>query len=435
MRTLGTSFTSSINIQQTIKTIDETQHQMRFMSPASRPRLFWQMNAGEPTISYDGVPFMTVGHGTELPCVRFGGRRKKVEQVSLPSGEVVPMDYRMKTGCEAKITIRRVLRYPCAQYNESTNQGIAAIRRNRKQILDDLVQRISAGSAKFQDRFYFIFPTPMAHSGHAVPEIDGPPPIAQQVADEIVTHLSNGVTSVSNLSERIRNFVLTTSSNPALHANDPMYCPSDFDIFRQVYWLYKLDQVVDQDSSSSIGGLLGIERALTQAAQQVVNQSVASAPINTNSSTHITTTSSSSDAVTNVYSVIMDDGTASRGESPLDHLSEHQITAEQEVELNSGENSAHLMEEPPMVSQIQIGISSSPISIPQSARVQLGGSGAQIGRIAKRSLIQGGILTPVKVAASKPITTSTSSYNYRSSPTAEASPQEVQVNACMCKWV
>ena len=34
-----------------------------------------------------------------------------MEQVSLPSGEVIPVDYRMKTGCEAKITIRRILRY------------------------------------------------------------------------------------------------------------------------------------------------------------------------------------------------------------------------------------------------------------------------------------------------------------------------------------
>ena len=73
-------------------------------------------------------------------------------QVSLPTGEVVPVDYRMKTGCEAKITVRRVLRYPCAEYNDSLVQGIAAVRRHRKQILDDLVQRIINGSAKFQER-------------------------------------------------------------------------------------------------------------------------------------------------------------------------------------------------------------------------------------------------------------------------------------------
>ena len=48
------------------------------MSPAARPRLFWQMSAGEPHIPYDGVPFMSIGQNTELPCVRYGGRRKKV---------------------------------------------------------------------------------------------------------------------------------------------------------------------------------------------------------------------------------------------------------------------------------------------------------------------------------------------------------------------
>ena len=77
----GTAFSSSASLVQAIKVIDEGQLQMRFVSPASRPRLFWQMNAGEPTIPYDRVPFMSIGHGTDLPCIRFGGRRKKIEQV------------------------------------------------------------------------------------------------------------------------------------------------------------------------------------------------------------------------------------------------------------------------------------------------------------------------------------------------------------------
>jgi hypothetical protein len=228
-----------------MKNMDENQLQMRFISAASRPRLFWQMNAGEPTIQYDGVPFMSVGHGTDLACIRYGGRRKKVEQVSLPSGEVIPVDYRMKTGCEAKITIRRILRYPCSEYNDSNATGIAAVRRQRKQILDDLIQRIVAGTAKFQERYHFLLPTPMAHNGHVIAEIDGPPPIAQAVVDEIAAHLGNNVTSIEALRERIKTFVISTSSNPALQANDPAYYPSEFDIFRQVYWLYKMDQVVE----------------------------------------------------------------------------------------------------------------------------------------------------------------------------------------------
>ena len=69
----GTAFTSSQNLVQAIKPIDQTQLQVRFMSPASRPRLFWQMNAGEPIIQYDGVPFMSVSHGMDVPCMRFSG--------------------------------------------------------------------------------------------------------------------------------------------------------------------------------------------------------------------------------------------------------------------------------------------------------------------------------------------------------------------------
>ena len=66
-----------------MKPFDDTVWQNRFMSPAARPRLFWQMSAGEPHIPYDGVPFMSVGQNTELPCVRYGGRRKKVSHTHM----------------------------------------------------------------------------------------------------------------------------------------------------------------------------------------------------------------------------------------------------------------------------------------------------------------------------------------------------------------
>ncbi len=85
---------------------------------------------------------------------------------------------------------------------------------------------------------------PMAHNGHAVAEIEGPPPLSRHVVDEIVSSLSSGMASIDHLQERIKTFIIGTSSNPAaLHASDQMYFPSEFDIFRQVYWLYKLEQV------------------------------------------------------------------------------------------------------------------------------------------------------------------------------------------------
>ena len=313
---------------------------------------------------------MSVGHGTDLPCIRYGGRRKKVEQVSLPSGEMIPVDYRMKTGCEAKITIRRILRFPCAEYNSAMANGIAAVRRQRKQILDDLIVRIGQGSAKFQERYHLLLPTPMAHNGHVIAEIDGPPPIVQQVLDEIIAQLGSGMTTVSVLHERIKNFVITTSSNPSLYANDPMYCPSDFDIFRQAYWLYKLGQVVDREDSQ-------FKNSMNIISQTAQSQSVASV---SNPSTPPINPTPSSDAITSVYSIVMDTPDGGGGLDQLDH----QISSEQEVELNSGDGSAHLIgDDSSMGGQMQMGgANTSPIS--QSSALQ-----SSRNMSAKRSSMQG----------------------------------------------
>ncbi len=409
------------------------------------------MNAGEPTIQYDGVPFMSIGHGTDLPCARFGGRRKKIEQVSLPSGDVVPVDYRMKTGCEAKITIRRILRYPCAEYNETMIQGIAAVRRHRKQILDDLVQRIISGTAKAQERFHFLLPTPLAHNGHMVSDIEGPLPIGQQVLDEIVSQLSNGVTSIVQLQDRVKNFVVTTyGTDPgSIHSGDPTFCLSEFDIFRQVYWLYKMGQVIDQESNfkSSIG-LSGIEQALSQAVNQrnsnlgVVDRKPTQAtnppPVSTPSS------SSSADPITSVYSIIMENGSTSDGTSPLGQLAADHMSTEQEVELNSTESSGShglgVMEQSSMVSQMQIAAEmNSPIITVSSQQQQQQQAGLQgNGHHANHSNnitpkqphqhVQQHQSTPIlmKMPAAKSIITSPSNFNYRASsgtpPAEEVSP-------------
>lgn len=239
----GSGFSNAQSLASTIKSVEDNLLQTRFMSPSSRPRLFWQMNAGEPSIPYDGVPFITVGHGNDLPCVRYGGRRNKRDNITLPSGDVIPVDYRMKTGCEAKITIRKVLRYPSAEFTDMGQQGIAAVRRSRKQLLDDLIQKITAGIAKPSERYYFLLPMPMAHTGHTVPEIEAAPPIAQAISEEIIIQLSNGVTDILQLQEHIKNFA---NVNFAADVNDATFFPSEFDIFRHVYWLYNTGQVRSQ---------------------------------------------------------------------------------------------------------------------------------------------------------------------------------------------
>lgn len=342
----GTGFSNAQSLGVAMKPVDETVLQTRFMSPSSRPRLFWQMNAGEPTIPYDGVPFMSVGQNTDLPCVRFGGRRKKVEQVTLPSGSVVPVDFRMKTGCEAKITVRRILRYPSAEYTDIGTQGIAAVRRMRRHILEELVQKVIAGVAKTCERYYFLLPTPLAHTGHAVPEVDTAPALAQPVADEIINQLSQGVTDIVQIRDHIKNFVdATLGAEAPLHVNDSAYYPTEYDIFRHLYWLYKTGQVIDQETAikAKLGSLPGIEQDYNPAVSTPSKMPVTSA----------------AETITSVYSIIMDEGGASEGAAALEQLSESQIRTEREVELNSSEEIHKDMD-----GDGESGQQSTPITIP-----------------------------------------------------------------------
>lgn len=321
----GTGFSNAQSLGTAMKPIEDTVWQQRFMSPAARPRLFWQMNAGEPTISYDGIPFMSPGQNTDLPCVRYGGRRKRVEQVALATGDVVPIDYRTKTGCEAKITVRRIFRYPCAEVIDVSHQGIAAVRRMRKQVLEELVQKIVSGIEKPSERYYFLLPTPLAHNGHMVPEIEPAPPLTQPVADEIKNQLGRGITEIFQLRDHIKNYVdATFGAEAPLHVNDSSFYPSAYEIFRHVYWLYKTGQVIDQESA--------FKAKLALATDQELKFSV-NTPTSSPSIPKIST--SGAEPITSVYSIIMDDGEG--GGAATLHLSESQIQAEGEVELNSSE--------------------------------------------------------------------------------------------------
>ena len=240
----GTGFINAQTLSAAMKPIDDTIWQTRFMSPAARPRLFWQMSAGEPHIPYDGVPFMSIGQNTELPCVRYGGRRKKVETVALATGDLINMDYRQKTGCEAKITVRRIMRFPSAQVTDLSQQGVAAVRRMRKQLLEDLTQKIIAGIAKPMERYYFLLPTPLAHTNHVVPEMEAAPSIVQPVSDEIINQLSHGITEIALIRDHIKNFAdASFGTEAALHADNPAYYPSEVAIYHHIYWLYKMGQV------------------------------------------------------------------------------------------------------------------------------------------------------------------------------------------------
>ena len=330
----GTGFTNAQSLATALKPIEESHLQIRFNSPASRPRLFWQMNAGEPKIPYDGVPFVSIGQNTELPCVRYGGRRKKCDQVTLPSGDVIPIDYRQKAGCEARITIRRVIRFPSAAFVEPIAQGIGSIRRSRKLVLDELVPKVASGVVKSSERYFFLLPTPLAHSGHAVAEIESTSPISQHVSDSVLSQLGEGITGIVQIRDYCKNIVNATFGTKAtLHANDPSYFPSEYDVFRHIYWLYKAGQVIDQENAlqASIGGLAGIESfAQTMSTTPAGPVSRPKVPVTT-----------SAEAMTSVYSMIMDDGTGNDVHtSSLGHLSENPLSTDRDVDLSSGYGSA-----------------------------------------------------------------------------------------------
>ena len=303
----STGFSNAQSLAVALKPIDETQLRTRFLSVSSKPRLFWQMNAGEPKIPYDGVPFISIGQITDLPCVRYGGRRKKSEQVTLPSGDIIPVDCRQKAGCDAKITIRRVARYPSAAYVEpAVSPGVGQVRRSRKLILDDLGAKIASGVTKPSERYFVLLPTPMAHSGHEVAEIESTPHITQPVSGAVLSQLSNGVTNIVKIRAHCKSIVNNLlGAEASLCSNDKAYFPSEYDIFRHVYWLYKAGQVIDQEAAlqASMGTLESFAQSISTPPTKVDK-----VPVTT-----------SAEVINSVYGMIMDDSSSS-SVSALGHL-------------------------------------------------------------------------------------------------------------------
>lgn len=230
----------------TTKSSEDEYLQQRFLTPSARPRLFWQNHAGEPIIPFDGVPFISVGQGTEVPCVQ-AGRRKTTTQLLVATGDVLPTKIRTQ-GCLAKVSIRRILRYPSSRLPDIGVQGITTMRRLRKQVLDVLTAKICAGVIKPSERYYFSLPTPLAHDTHIVPEIEDPPSLIEPVHDEILSQIRQGITSTGHIQEHIKKFVNETyRATPSIDIEDPTFNPSRYELARYIYWLYKSGRAIDQE--------------------------------------------------------------------------------------------------------------------------------------------------------------------------------------------
>ena len=245
----GTTF-SPQHFNLVTKTIEDEYLQQRFLTRSARPRLFWQMHAGEPIIHYDGVPFITVGQCSDIHCV-LASKKKAANQIFVTTGDVVAT--RMQThGCTAKISIRRILRYPTSRISDTgTAQGITAMRKLRKSVLEVLTAKICAGLVKPTQRYYYSLPTPLAHDTHIVPEIEDPPNMLEQFHEEIVTLISSGGTSIGVIHDHIRKYVGTSrySDGRVSIEKDSTFNPSRYELTRYIYWLYKSGQIIDQESS------------------------------------------------------------------------------------------------------------------------------------------------------------------------------------------
>ena len=242
----GTSFPAIQHLSLATKTSEEDYLQQRFLTPSARPRLFWQMHAGEPVIHFDGVPFITVGQCTDVPCI-LAGRRKTTTQLLVATGDVLPTKVHTH-GCSAKISIRRILRYPTSKLPDTGIQGITAMRRLRKQVLEILTAKICAGLIKPTERYYFSLPTPIAHDTHIVPEVEDPPSVIEPIHGEIMHQISNSITSIGHIHDHLRKYIEKMyGENPSINLQDPTFNPSRYELARYIYWLYKSGRVIDQD--------------------------------------------------------------------------------------------------------------------------------------------------------------------------------------------
>ena len=296
----NTQFPSVHQLSISSKTSEDEYLQQRFLTPSARPRLFWQMHAGEPVIPFDGVPFVSVGQGTDVPCV-LAGRRKTTTQVLAATGDILPTKVRTH-GCAAKISIRRILRYPSGRLPDTGVQGITAMRRLRKQVLEVLTAKICAGLVKPMERFYISMPTPLGHDTHVVAEMEDPPSIIEPVHEQIIKQIREGVTSVALIQEHVQKFVENSyGDDPTIDTEDPTFSPNRYDFTRYIYWLYKSGRATDRETPfRERYNLVKDDTTVTpeKAKLPAVATTVAKAPDSQPSQV---------DALANIYNIVMSD--------------------------------------------------------------------------------------------------------------------------------
>eukprot|EP00800_Vazella_pourtalesii_P000572 TRINITY_DN10523_c0_g1_i2.p1 TRINITY_DN10523_c0_g1~~TRINITY_DN10523_c0_g1_i2.p1 ORF type:complete len:580 (-),score=102.52 TRINITY_DN10523_c0_g1_i2:620-2359(-) len=264
-RVTGTSYSTRVPCcMETFKGIA----QEKFLNSLSRPRLFWKMHVGEPHIPYDRVPFMTYGQMAEFPCIygpktrKYAGDVKRENKlISLPGAIDSANAKRYKVSCQAHITIRRILRFPEHELVEDSFPGVAALRKAKKQALEDLAEAISKGSAKPEDRYYISLPTPLAHSNHdlysSYMNLGSDCSLDAAISDQIYKLVNRGVTTIDQIQTKLYEFVQSSlAQNNELDANDHSFFPHKNDITNHIYSLYESGRLVDTDNTNRASDMM-----------------------------------------------------------------------------------------------------------------------------------------------------------------------------------
>lgn len=282
-----------------LSAIDETALREKFMNTATRPRLLWQQHIGEPAVPYDGVPFISQGEYAEYSCVFM---TKSAKNRGKGDDSFV---YMATGGCSAKIFVRRILRFPSHRLADAASyHGIAAIRRARKQVLEDLVQQICHGVVHPVERYCVSFPTSLAHSGHVVSEFEEPTQgeMNSTLISQLIHLLNRRIVLLDEIQRNLQSFVQSNhAADLTLSPNDPSLHPSRSSIFRHVYWLYKTNQVTKTVDTVKISK----QTAVTKPRQNNFPQSIDTA-IGTS-----TTLDTSSTVPHSLYGIVMDTSTSS----------------------------------------------------------------------------------------------------------------------------
>ncbi|KAM7419568.1 hypothetical protein PAMA_016597 [Pampus argenteus] len=237
------------------------------------PRSIFYSKSSSPRIADDGVPFVFGGKKI-LEC-QFGPmkvhkKKKKEENDALPSNNddsVLDHDYAprsgrtttttnnkqrfhiqdtRKRGCEAKITIKQICRFP--QYMIFCKKNLE---REQKKTKERLLKDLREGKeVDFESRYYLELPLNKAHTKHTLGGISG---LTQTVHPTITQWINQlvreGMTDSQDIQATLRHYVKTRMTDTAAPSElDRAYYPTLKDIKNHIYLakvrlrITKLDQ-------------------------------------------------------------------------------------------------------------------------------------------------------------------------------------------------